>query len=201
MKIKSLMIPKPITIKKSASIQDALEIMKINSIRHLPVVGKNNKLIGFVTLADLKQGLLPSMLGELTLSDIMINDPITVSPDDDIEIAARLIYRYKISGMPVVKGKKVVGIITESDILRAFIDMMGILASSSRIDVIIEDDHEAFRNALHIIHENGGDIINVVMTPQKGNKRVYFFRLSPCDTSKIKEALENDGYQVISAMD
>ncbi|MBW1749028.1 MAG: CBS domain-containing protein, partial [Deltaproteobacteria bacterium] len=63
MKINSLMIPDPITITENASIREAIELMKINSIRHLPVVAKGDKLKGFLTLADLKQGLLPSMLG------------------------------------------------------------------------------------------------------------------------------------------
>ena len=69
MKIKSLMIPDPITITEKASIAEAIEMMKVNSIRHLPVVGKNMTLKGFVTLADLKQGLIPSMIGGVSLDD------------------------------------------------------------------------------------------------------------------------------------
>ena len=72
MKIHSLMIPDPITITANASIGEAIELMKINSIRHLPVVSRSRKLKGFLTLADLKQGLIPSMLGDLTLQDLMI---------------------------------------------------------------------------------------------------------------------------------
>ena len=109
MKISDLMIPDPITITANASITDALELMKLNSIRHLPVVSRGNILRGFVTLADLKQGLIPSMVADLSLSDLMIRDPIAVEPDDDIEIAALLIYKHKIGGMPVVKKGKVVG--------------------------------------------------------------------------------------------
>ena len=139
MKIHSLMIPNPITITAQASISEAIELMKINSIRHLPVISKGNKLLGFITLSDLKQGLIPSMLGDLSLRDLMIKDPITVSPDDDIEVAAQLIYNHKIGGMPVVKGGRLTGVITATDILRAFIDMMGILSSTSRIDVVIGD--------------------------------------------------------------
>ncbi|MBW1692765.1 MAG: CBS domain-containing protein, partial [Deltaproteobacteria bacterium] len=114
MKIHSLMIPDPITITEKASISDAIELMKINSIRHLPVVAKGNRLKGFVTLADLKQGLLPSMLSDISLWDLMVKNPIVVDPDSDIEAAARLIYKHKIGGMPVVKNKKLVGIITET---------------------------------------------------------------------------------------
>lgn len=187
MKIKDLMISEPITIMDKASIQEAIELMKVNSIRHLPVVSRANKLKGFITLADLKQGLIPSMLGDLTIADLMIKKPITVSPEDDIEIAAQLIYKYKIGGMPVVKDNEPVGIITETDILRAFIDMMGILNASSRIDVVVEDKPTSFKKASQIIHDNGGDIINVSMTAQQKGKRTYFFRLFSCKTDVIKK--------------
>ena len=106
MKIKDLMIPDPITITEQSSIQEAIELMKINSIRHLPVVMGKNKLRGFVTLADMKQGLIPSMVADLSLSDLMIREPITVYPDADIEIAAQLIYKHKIGGMPVIENGK-----------------------------------------------------------------------------------------------
>jgi acetoin utilization protein AcuB len=195
------MIPDPITITEDASITEAIELMKVNSIRHLPVVSTRNILRGFVTLADLKQGLIPSMVGNLSLSDLMIHEPITVGPDDDIEIAAQLIYKHKIGGMPVVKNRKLVGIITESDILRAFIDMMGILTASSRIDVAIENKPGVFKKAMQIINDNGGDIINVGRTAHQTGKRIYYVRLAACKTSIIKKALEDGGFEVMAAMD
>jgi acetoin utilization protein AcuB len=202
MKIKSLMIPDPITITKNASIKEAIEIMKINSIRHLPVVGDDNTLEGFVTLADLKVGLIPSMVAGLTLADLMIKDPVTIDPNSDIEIAAQLIYKYKISGIPVVrKTNKLAGIITESDLLRAFIDMMGILNASSRIDVALRAEPGEFRKVLQILEENGAEIINVGMTPQRTKRKTYSFRLSPCKTEVIKKALEKEGFKIIAAMD
>ena len=195
------MVTDPITIAVSASITDAIELMKTNSIRHLPVVNSDNMLRGFVTLADLKRGLIPSMLSDLDLTDLMILNPITVGPEDDIEIAAQLIYKHKISGMPVIQQGKLVGIITESDILRAFIDMMGILTASSRIDVVIKDEPGAFKEVLQIINDSGGDIINVGMTAQQTSKRTYYFRLAACKTIVIQNALEEKGYEVLNATD
>ena len=202
MKIQALMIPDPISITEKTSIKEAIEVMKVNSIRHLPVTGEANMLVGFVTLADLRMGLIPSMVAGLSLSDLMIKNPIIVDPDSDIEIAAQLIYKHKISGIPVVKKGKLVGIITESDMLRAFIDMMGILSASSRIDVSIGSEPGMLRKAVQIIEENGGEIVNVGMTPyQKTRKKVYFFRLNQCDTGLIKDALEEVGFRVVAAMD
>ena len=195
------MNPDPITIIWDASISDAIELMKCNSIRHLPVVSKENHLTGLVTLADLKQGIIPSMVSDLSLQDLMITSPIVVGPDDDVELAAQIIYKHKISGMPVVRRNKVVGIITETDILRAFIDMMGILTASSRVDVALGDKPGAFNQVMQIINNHGGDVINVGMTTQEPSKRIYYFRLTSCKTDNIKRALEDEGYNVLDAMD
>ncbi len=201
MKINALMIHDPITIGATASIGEAIELMKINSIRHLPVVSATSDFEGFLTLSDLKQGLIPSMLGDLTLQDLMIKDPITVSPDDDIETAAELIYKHKIGGMPVLKDGQLVGIITATDILRTFIDMMGILSSTSRIDVVIGNKSGDLKKALQIINDMGAEIINVGQVAQQTGKRIYYFRLEACKTGPIKKELEKQGFEVQAAMD
>lgn len=200
MKIRELMVADPITVTAKATVQEALEILKTNAIRHLPVVGKGKQLKGFITLADLRAGLIPAMVSDLNLADLMIKNPITVGPEDDVENAARLIYRNKIGGMPVTQKGRVVGIITESDILRAFVDMMGLLTASSRIDVEIKDK-ETLNRCIMIINDNGGDIINVGTTARMTGKRTYFFRLEPCKTKYIKNALEKEGFDVCKAMD
>jgi acetoin utilization protein AcuB len=201
MKIKSLMITNPVTVTENASIQQAIELMKEKGFRHLPIVSKAMKLKGFVTLADLKQGLIPAMVGDLTLSDLMITDPIIVGPDDDLETAARLIYEHKISGMPVVENQQLVGIITESDILRAFIDMMGILTGGSRLEVMVGDQPEAFNQVVELIRNQGGEIINIGMTAQQSSDRVYTFRLSTLKTTTIEKALVNAGFQILKDKD
>lgn len=200
MKIKSLMVLNPLTVTTRAKVDEAIELMKSNAIRHLPVVDAKNELQGLLTLADLKRALLPAMMGDLTLADMMIKNPYTVSPEDDIEYAAQLIYNHKIGGLPVVKGKQLVGIITESDILRAFIDMMGIISNSARMDVTTGNEPGGLNRAIQIIQLNGGDIINVGMTAKKRAERTYYFRLTPCNTHPIKKALENEGFVVQAVM-
>ena len=201
MKIKSFMVSDPITIQEETSIQDAIRLMKENRIRHLPVVDRKKRLVGWVTLSDLKQGLMPSMLGDVSLSDLINRDPFTVSPDDDVEVAARLIYQHKISGMPVVNDGKLAGLITETDLFRVFIDMMGILTDSSRLDVVLDESPESLRKALQVIQENGGDIISMGHTPLPEERRVCYFRLRLCKTSSLKKKLETEGFEVLVAMD
>jgi acetoin utilization protein AcuB len=201
MKIKSFMIQNPITITEDGSVEEAIELMKTNSIRHLPVVSEGKMLKGFVTLADLRTGLIPSMLAGLTLSDLMIKDPITVDPESDIEFAAQLIYKHKIGGIPVVKRGRLVGIITETDLLRVFIDMMGILSASSRIDVEIGTQPGSFNKAAQVVQAHGGEIISVGIVGERGRKKTYHFRMYPCKTRPIREALEEEGFKVTDAMD
>ncbi len=201
MKIRDLMISHPICITANASIQEAIELMKANRIRHLPVVAKSRRLEGLVTLADLKQGLIPSMLGDVTLKDLMIANPITVSPEEEIETAAQLIYKYKIGGLPVTKNGRLVGIITETDLLRAFIEMLGLIATSSRLDVEAGNKPESLRRMLQIIGEHGGDVLNVFMTLEKAKRRVYHFRLVACDTALIRRALTEAGFRVTATID
>ena len=201
MRVKDLMISDPITITSRSTISKAIELMKNNSIRHLPVVKKGKKLRGFVTLSDLKQGFMPSMLTDINLADLIIEDPITVHPEEDIEIAAQLIYKYKIGGMPVVENGKLVGIITESDILRAFIELMGLLTDSSRIDVLIGNDPGLLRKVFRIIHDNDGDIISLGLRNSQMSDKIYCFRLSPCRTQKIKQELEKENFKVVATRD
>jgi len=201
MKIRSLMIPNPITIRDQTTIREAIELMKGHSIRHLPVVSEGNRLKGFVTLADLKQGLMPSLVADVSLADLTIRDPLSVGPDDDVEKAAQIIYTHKISGMPVTQEGAVVGIITETDILRVFIDMMGILTSSSRIDIVIEDKRGSLKQALQIIHDAGGEVINVLQADQQAGKKTYYIRLAACETKGIVDALGRGGFDTLEAMD
>jgi len=131
------MTTKVVTIRKESSIQEALAVMKRESIRHLPVVDRDGTLLGWVTDADLRGVLIASMLEELTLEDVMVRKPHVAFPDMPLEEAARLILEKRIGGLPVVMNGKLVGVITVVDILTAFITMIGMLSQSSRLDVRI----------------------------------------------------------------
>ena len=157
--------------------------------------------MGLVTEGDIRQALIPSMIDQIKIKDVMIKNPITIHPDASLEEAATLIYHYKIGGLPVIDNDKVVGIITVNDILAAFIELMGVLQSSSRLDVILGEDPKAFEDVSRIIKENGGEIISVGITnhPEK-EKRIYFFRLEKCNISPLVKALEKKGYKIASVL-
>lgn len=200
MKVSEWMIKEPITVTKDEKVQDCVDLMKEYSIRHLPVV-ENEKLIGLVTESDLREVFLASLVEDLTIEGIMISEPMTVTPDTEIEDAAKLIYYHKIGGLPVVDDyEQVVGIITVADLVEAFIELMGVLKSSSRIDVILGDEPEAFERVSGLIRSEGGEIISVGISGHRlRRKRIYFFRLKKCNVKNIATTLQKAGFQVVSS--
>jgi CBS domain-containing protein len=126
--VRDWMTPDPITASPDMTLPDALQLMAQHNIRRLPVVDRG-KLIGIVTRGDLR-GAQPSqatslsvfelhyLVGRITLEEIMTRNPLTVTETATIQEAARLMLQHKISGLPVLKQGKLVGIITESDIFR-----------------------------------------------------------------------------------
>ena len=197
MQVKNWMIKKVVTISKNGHIVEALALMKKYSIRHLPVV-EDKILMGLITESDLRQVMMPSLLEEMRLDQVMIKNPVTIGPEESLEEAARLIYRYKISGLPVVDKGKLVGILTTPDILTAFIQLMGVLEASSRLDIQLAARPKAFEEASGIIQQKGGQIISVGMMG-KGSKKTYLFRLKRCPLEPIIQALGKKGHKVISS--
>ena len=199
MRVRSLMIKDPITISDRTSVQEAIHLMQENSIRHLPVVDGSNKLSGWVTLADMKRGLLPAVVTGLSVADLMIKNPITMHPDADVENAAQIIYEKKIGGIPVVDDdNKVIGIITVTDLLNAFLNIMGLLTHGIRLDVNVGDEPDGFEKVSRVIHDQGGEVVSVGIAAHRTDKKIHYFRLKQCPVEPIVRALQDNGYEVIS---
>jgi acetoin utilization protein AcuB len=129
----------------------------------------------------------------------MIKNPITMHPDADVDVAARIIYEKKIGGIPVVDDdNKVVGIITVTDILNAFINIMGILTNGIRLDVNVGQEPDGFENVSRIIHDQAGEVISVGIAAHRTDKRIHYFRLKQCPVEPIVKALQDNGYEVVS---
>jgi acetoin utilization protein AcuB len=132
----------------------------------------------------------------------MTRQVVTVTPETCIEDAALLIYKNKIGAMPVLKAKKVVGLISIMDILGLFVDMMGIIHSSSRIDIVMNKDPKNFDKASNIFQNHNINIISVGMAPYPKDKKkqIYYFRLDLCQTEALVKEIEESGFKVLSAI-
>ncbi|MCD6489330.1 MAG: CBS domain-containing protein [Thermodesulfobacterium sp.] len=197
MKVKSWMVTEVITASPDDTVEEAIQLMRRFSIRHIPVV-ENNKLVGLVTESNLRAYLSSEKL-QLPLKEVMILNPITVDPETTIDEAARIIYKYKIGGLPVVRKGKLIGIITITDILEAFIELMGLLKSSSRLDVIPKKDN--LNEVLEIIRKGGGKIISIGMDVNLNGDKVYFIRLEKIALDKIASDLEASGHKIVSLLE
>ena len=200
MKVKNWMNKNVVTISPDADLRNAIEIMHRHSIRHLPVVD-GDRMLGFVTESNLRQYLLTDMLNELTTSDVMIINPITVDSNASIDYAARLIHEYKIGGLPVLDKRKLVGIITITDILGAFIELLGLLEESTRLDVLLNETKGSIDDILKLIKEMGSKIISVGVDTQSSRKKVYYIRLKKTDVKPIIQKIEQSGHKVLALME
>ncbi len=203
-----------VTVAPTDSFLTAMDMIRRRGIRHLPVV-EGRQVVGMVTDRDIRQGTaspatslsvheLHYLLDKMTVADVMSKPPITIGPDDTVENAARLLLAHRIGGLPVVRDGALVGIITETDILEAFLEVMGITATSGRLELVIEDrpDPESFRAVCSAIAERGGDIASVVAARavHKGQERkVLVFRVEAPDFDALIDHIAAAGYPVLSA--
>lgn len=199
MRVGQMMHQDPVTITPEKRVGQALKLMQEHNIRHLPVM-KGGHMVGWITSRLLREVLLASMLEVITVGDVMIEAPITVSPETGVEEAARLMYEHKIGGMPVVEQDKLVGVITTLDLLAAFLSMLGLLRSSSRLDVLLDKDPAVLEKVSALVEKAGGKVINIALGPTKGKRRRHVFRLHKCDLKPIVEALKEEGYQVLDVI-
>lgn len=135
----------PITTRLGATVPDALKVMRGGKVRQLPVMDPtNNQMVGIVSLADLLR-VSPSpatslsvweveyLLDKIVVEQVMTKEVITVTEDTAVEEAGRIMADHKISGLPVVRGKELVGIITESHLFNILLDVFGARRSGVRI--------------------------------------------------------------------
>jgi acetoin utilization protein AcuB len=196
MLVSQIMSKEIFTITPDKRVSQALQLMQQHQVRHLPVV-QEERMVGWITSRDLREVLLASMLEKITVGDVMVQAPITVTPDTDVEEAARLIYEHRIGGMPVLEGDRLRGVITMLDLISAFITMLGLLKRSSRLDVLLENRPEILDAVTGLIRQAGGKVVNVALGPTKGGKRYHFFRLEKTDLNPIAAALKQEGYEVV----
>jgi acetoin utilization protein AcuB len=190
-----------ITLDEDTPIIKALNIMKDNNIRRLPVT-KNEKITGMVTDRDLKEAT-PSkvtsldvheiyrLLSEIKVKDIMSKDILTIGPDESIEKAAMLMLKKKISGLPVIEGGKLVGIITQTDIFKALVDISGLNRGGIKIAIEIPDIPGTTQEVINMIRAHGGRILSVMTSydADKEGHRHLFVR-TDVEEKKLQELLE-----------
>lgn len=125
MKVSNYMSETPTTIQTDADYRRAFDIMHDRNLHHLPVVDPEGGVVGILTQRDLQLAARHFLEAEVEVSEVMHTPVVTVSPDEPLASAARAMVSNRIGGLPVVEGGRVVGVLTETDLFRALIDLLG----------------------------------------------------------------------------
>jgi acetoin utilization protein AcuB len=202
----------PITIRPDASFFEARSLIHDKGIRHLPVVDKENELVGIVTESDIREAgpsdvatlsvkELTDLLGTLKVSELMVprEKVITITPDTLIEEAIQLMHDNKIGCLPVVDQEKLYGIFTEADALAHLVDIFGSKQKGTRLTVAIEDKAGAMVGILEVFKKHNVDVISIV-SPSflVEGKRIAAIRIKTEKYQPIAKDLEKAGYPVLS---
>ncbi len=170
MLVKERMTHNPIFIRPDTPVTDAQAMMKKEKIHHLPVLDKDNRLVGLVTEKDLLYASpsvatplsvyeMTSLLAKLKVDKVMSRDVVTGDEDMPLEEAARIMADRQIGGLPVMRGKALVGMITESDLFRIFIELFGARQRGVRVTVTMPNRKGELAKIAGAVAGAGGNII------------------------------------------
>ena len=172
MLVKERMSRHPITILPNTSLHEALSIMREENVRRLPVVNKKDKLVGIVLEKDLLYAS-PSpatslsiyemhyLVSKITVDELMTREVITVTEDCPLEEAARIMVDNSIGGLPVMRGDQLVGMITESDLFKMFLELLGARDWGWRVTIKVHEGRGILAQLTGELAAQGADIVTL----------------------------------------
>ncbi|MFO7585134.1 MAG: CBS and ACT domain-containing protein [Anaerolineales bacterium] len=190
-----------ITVSPDMPIVDAIILFKKEHIRRAPVI-KDGKLAGIVTEGNLKNAS-PSaattlsvwemnyLLSKVKISEVMTKNVMTVTEDTPIEEAARIMADNRIGGLPVMRDGYVVGIMTETDLFKLFLELMGAREMGVRVTALVTDiPGELAELSAEIAAQKGNFVSFGVFTGEDSSNRTVTFKVSGMDAEQVKKAVE-----------
>jgi acetoin utilization protein AcuB len=189
-----------ISVSPDAPINEVLAMFKKEHIRRAPVI-KNGKLLGIISESDLLNASASSattlsvwelnyLISKVTVQDVMTKKVVSVDENTPIEEAARIMADKKIGGLPVTSAGRVVGIITETDLFKIFLELMGARQKALRVTATIPEQPGELAKVTKAIANNGGDFIAFGMfAGPDANSRLLTFKVEGMTKEKVKEAL------------
>jgi acetoin utilization protein AcuB len=213
--VSTSMTKKVITANPEDPILAAREQMKTHQIRHLPVVDEENRMVGIVTDRDIRSAM-PSIvlhdydsrqerekLAGMKIKDIMTRDPVTVHPSHTIEDVLVLIQSTRVGALPVVDdGGHVVGMIGVRDLIRAFINVLGIGEPGTLLCLLVEDRLGTMKRIVDAITEEGISIGSILVARywDKGKRAVFPYLLTQ-NVSRVKKKLAGLGFTLLDPLE
>lgn len=194
------------TLTPSDTIKDAIQLLREKKIRHLPVINEEREVVGVVTDRDLKEAT-PSSLQEITDSDIlespiaeiMTRNPITGHPLDFVEETASIFYDNRIGCLPIVSQGKLVGMITESDLLYKFIELTGVHQPGSQLEIRVPNKTGILFEISKVFYEHNMNVVSVLVYPDKKSieHKILVVRVKTMNPLKVIDSLKTAGFEVL----
>jgi acetoin utilization protein AcuB len=206
MLVRSKMTHDVITASPDTTLAGALKITREHRIRHLPIV-QDGRLVGLISDRDLRlatppvwaadQAELLQALDTHTVGEHMVTAIISIAPNAPIEEAAQLMYTNRIGCLPVLDGDLLVGILSETDLLRAYAELFGVQRNSTRIEVLMPDRPGELARIVRLIGiEMRANIVGMVVPPIEGQRSLAIIHVQVENPEPIMEALRKIGYHV-----
>jgi acetoin utilization protein AcuB len=204
-----------ITVDPDKTVFDAQDLMAQNKIRHLPVVDANQKLIGIVTDRDIRSAVPYNFIKDacspeqreeicaLTVKDIMTRDPISISPTYTIQDALLMIQNSRVGALPVVDDEgKLSGILSVRDLLRAFINVLGIGEPGTLLCILVKEKVGQLKIIVDAITEENISFGSVLVARYwEEDKRAVFTYLLTLNVAHVKKKLERLGFTLLDPME
>jgi len=199
----------PITVTPDTGIDQALKVMRDDKVRRLPVVNRRGILVGIVSEKDLLQAA-PSpatslsihemhyLLSQMKVSEVMTKDVITVTEYTPLEEAARIMVDNKIGGLPVMRDDKLIGIITETDLFKIFIELLGARERGVRITMLIPEQPGVLAQITGEIAEMGGNIVALgTFLGEDPTNRLVTIKVESVDQEKLSSTMQAIGMELV----
>ncbi len=200
----------PVVCSPDMPVDEALNFMRQEKVRRLPVIGKDRELLGIVSEKDLLY-VSPSpattlsvfemhyLLSKIKVGDVMTRDVITVAEDTPIEEAARIMADSKIGGLPVLRDGKIAGIITETDLFKVFLELLGARESGCRVSALLPESKGVLARLTGLISAKGGDIVTIgTFLGENPSNRMVVFKVREVDEADVRAALREVGAEDVS---
>ncbi len=196
-----------ITITPDLPIADALNLMKREHIRRAPVV-QGGKMVGIVSDKDLLNASpsqatslsvweLNYLLSKITVKDVMTKKVRSVEEDTPIEEAARIMADNKVGGLPVMRGDEVVGMITETDLFKIFLELMGAREPGVRVTALVPEKLGQLANLAKVISEQGGNFLAyTIFHGETSANRLVTFKVANLDENTVRGLIEPLGVRI-----
>ena len=201
----------PVFVDEGDSMKKAMDLLKEHEIRHLPVLKDGERLVGILSERDIKQAS-PSpataleireiyyLLDKVKVKQIMTRRPYTVSSTAPIEEAALIIREKKIGCLPVVDDGKLVGILTETDIIDAFIEGMGVNGPGYRIELVLQNRPGKLLELLKLLKDFEANVVSVATAAHEDPEKIInILRIETRNYKVVKAAIRKSGFDLLSA--